>query len=173
MKLAIPVLCGLVLATACAAGPEYRPALTDDDQGYSSSMIDTGRYRVSYTGDSGQSASEVQNLALLRAAEVTLDNGGDWFEIITDNTSGDVRTRKRLADQGVNTMPELRRDCGVLGCTTRGFPVSVRDSDIESETRVVYDHTMEILIHQGTKPPNTPTAYDARETAANLRTTIN
>ena len=168
----IAALCGLMITTACASAPDYRPALTDDGQGYSSQVIEANRYRVTYRGDTAQTSGEVQNMALLRAAEVTMENGGEWFEIVGDETSGDVRTQERLADNGVMSRPELRRDCGVLGCTTRGYPVDVSRSDIETETRIVYSHTLEMVIHQGAKPQGNSRAYDAAETAANLRATI-
>ncbi|KCZ48432.1 CC0125/CC1285 family lipoprotein [Hyphomonas pacifica] len=168
----ILALCGLMITTACASSPDYRPALTDDGQGYSSQVIEANRYRVTYRGDTAQTSAEVQNMALLRAAEVTMEHGGDWFEIVGDETSGDVKTQQRLADQDITTRPELRRDCGLLGCTTRGYPVDVRRSDIETETRVIYSHTLEMVIHQGPKPQGNSRAYDAVETAANLRTTI-
>ena len=168
----IAAVCGLMITTACASAPDYRPALTDDGQGYSSQVIEANRYRVTYRGDTAQTSGEVQNMALLRAAEVTMENGGEWFEIVGDETSGDVRTQERLADNGVMSRPELRRDCGVLGCTTRGYPVDVSRSDIETETRIVYSHTLEMVIHQGAKPQGNSRAYDAAETAANLRATI-
>ena len=173
MKIAMIALSGLMLTAACAASPAYREATQAGEPGYSSQVVEKNRYTVNYAGNSRQTASEVQNLALLRAAELTMEKGGDWFEIVNHVTTEDLDVSTRLADSGFDTRSEYRRECGLLGCTTGAYPVTVRESDLETEANVTYGHSMEIIIHQGPKPDDDPSAYDAAETAANLRANLN
>lgn len=173
MNFKIVVMIAALLTTACASAPDYREASRSGTQGYSSQIIEKDRYRVNYTGDTDQSAAQVQNLALLRAAELTMENGGDWFEIVNDETSKDVDIDQRLATRGYRTRPNVVRQCGLLGCTTRAYPVTVLEEELATTERVAFDHTIEIVVHEGTKPADNLRAYNAVETAANLRKTLN
>jgi len=173
MKNALIAASALVLAAACVSAPAYREARQAGEAGYSSQIIEKDRFTVNYTGNSRQSASDVQNLALLRAAELTMENGGDWFEIVNDVTTEDIDVKQRLADSGFDTRTEFRRECGLLGCTTGAYPVTVEKSDLVTDAKVVYGHSMEIIVYQGTKPRDNGRAYNAAETAANLRSALN
>ncbi|MCI4644093.1 MAG: hypothetical protein MRY64_04860 [Hyphomonadaceae bacterium] len=168
------ILAACVLtAAACATGPDYGPARSSGGEGYSSQQIEANRYRVSYTGDLNDSAQDVRDRALLRAAELTLENGGDWFEITSASTNEDTETRTRFEDRGFETESRIVRDCGLLGCTSTVRPVTTYGGvDQVEETSTVYDHSMEILIHSGLKPLDNPNAYEAAQTAVNLRASL-
>ncbi|MEZ5997968.1 MAG: hypothetical protein R3B98_04680 [Hyphomonas sp.] len=166
------VLAAAILVTACAAAPDYREASREGAQGYTEQILEKDRYRVSYTGGPHQGAAEVQNLALLRAAELTMEKGGDWFEVVSGETGEDVSVKERFAGTGYTTGTALRRSCGLLGCTTSAYPVTVASDEFSKEEETVYDHELEIIIHQGNKPAGDTRAYDAPETAANLRATL-
>lgn len=161
-----------LLAVACASAPDYREAGHEGAQGYTTQALELDRYRVTYTGSRHQSAAEVQNLALLRAAELTMEKGGDWFEIVSSDTDKDVDVRERFAGRDYTTGTAFSRDCDLLGSTTRAHPVTVAQDNYELQEEAVFDHALEIVIHQGTKPPGNPHAYDAAQTAANLRATL-
>ena len=76
----------LVLVAACASHTPYGPAKSSGAVGYETQKIETNRYRVSYTDrDAGRS----HDMALLRAAEITLQDGRDWFEITGGYTDQD------------------------------------------------------------------------------------
>jgi hypothetical protein len=172
MRPVILAVSASLLAAACANAPAYREASREGAQGYTAQVLERDRYRVSYTGDRHQTAAEVQNLALLRAAELTMEKGGDWFEVVSADTDKDVDVRERFAGRGYTTGTAYSRDCGLLGCTTRAHPVTVAHDDYVAEEEIVYDHALEIVIHQGIKPAGKSNAYNAAETAANLRATL-
>ena len=172
MKSILTSLAALGLV-ACASGPDYREASHAGAEGYSSQLIEANRYRVSYTGDERQSAQTVRDYALLRAAELTMERGGDWFEIVASETSEDTETQTRFADRGFETENRIVRDCGLLGCTSRVEPVTTfGGTDVTEETVTVFDHSIEIIIGTGLKPVDNPRAYDAGQTAANLRASL-
>ena len=168
------ILCvsAIVLTTACAAAPDYREASRSGAQGYSAQPLESNRYMVTYTGDRHQSVAEVQNYALLRAAELTMETGNDWFEVVATDTDTDVDVRERFAGRGYTTETQIVRDCGLLGCTTRARPVAVATDTYELDEERVYDHALEIILHKGPKPRDNPRAYDAADTAANLRAAL-
>ncbi|WP_084398489.1 CC0125/CC1285 family lipoprotein [Henriciella aquimarina] len=64
---------------ACTTTKPYGPATSSSAQGYLVQPIESNRYRVSYTALDPQTA---RRYALRRAAEVTLDNGGEWFRVV-------------------------------------------------------------------------------------------
>ena len=84
-RMFISVLTALALS-ACASGPAaYGPAKNYDSVGYKNTRIQSDRFRVSYTANN---AAQAQDFALLRAAQITLDEGYSHFEIIGGNVSG-------------------------------------------------------------------------------------
>lgn len=74
---------GLALGlTACALPPAYRPAAGERDVGYRELAQADDRYQVSYAGDHLVSRDRAGDYALLRAAELTLELGRRWFEVL-------------------------------------------------------------------------------------------
>ena len=68
------------LAT-CSTGPTAYGPVGNTDFGYHNTQLQSDRFKVSYTG---RSYTEVEELSLLRAAELTLREGYSHFEIIGD-----------------------------------------------------------------------------------------
>lgn len=64
---------------ACASLAPYGPQQGPRGQGYAEQRIESDRYRVSYSGVGAP--GPVADRALLRAAELTLEQGYDWFEV--------------------------------------------------------------------------------------------
>ncbi|WP_084399205.1 CC0125/CC1285 family lipoprotein [Henriciella aquimarina] len=168
-----PIFClfaGALLIAACATSPAYRQASAPGEQGFDAYRIENNRWRVSYTGDETQTANEVRDLALLRAADLTLEQDADWFEVVANATTTDRDTRTRFENRGFETDYELQRDCGLLGCTTRAQPVTrYGGTDTVREDVLAYDQSMEIMLGYGPQPRGNPNVYDASETAGNLR----
>jgi hypothetical protein len=158
----------VLAVSACASGPAYQPAASATATGYSEQRIENDRWRVRYTGTSRMSSAQVQDYALMRAAEVTLANGGQWFEVVNADTDKDLRHRSSIeTDFGTDYV--LTRQCGVLGCTTRAVPVIVRAERETIETRTVYEHVLEIITGTGVKRAGSDRVYDARDTFQNLQ----
>jgi hypothetical protein len=80
-RLVITALAALSLA-ACASTPTvYQPAGGPSAVGYSEYRIEPGRYRVMFRGGSGASERQVMDFALMRAADLAIAEGYDWFRV--------------------------------------------------------------------------------------------
>lgn len=89
-------LAGLALfgLAACAATPTpYAPKTADTSTGYTDQQLDHNRFRVTFTGNSSTSRETVENYLLLRAAEVTLGAGYDYFLFDTRDTKANTTYR--------------------------------------------------------------------------------
>jgi hypothetical protein len=65
---------------ACATTPtRYQPAYGPSAVGFSEQQIEADRYRVTYRGGAGAPEAQVVDYALLRAADLTLGSGYEWF----------------------------------------------------------------------------------------------
>lgn len=154
----------LLLLAACATQPLYSPAERPDGPGYWETRLTENRYRVSFVGRSTTSSEEVRNYALLRAADLTLDAGYDWFKIIERETEEQARRTEPRVSIGVGT------GCYPYGCRvigSRWYSGVVLDSYHYADR---YRTSMEILMGKGT-PEDPNTVYDARELSRNLRIT--
>ena len=145
------LIAALLLLTGCATTPTvYQAAATPAAIGYTDYKIEPGRYRVTFRGGDGAPPDQVADYALRRAAELTVREGYDWFEI-TDR-SGEMRPPKTQSTVSIGTGGgNFGRHGGVgLGLGT-SFDLGAGPSATRS---------LEILMGHGAKP-NTPDAYDA------------
>lgn len=91
----------LIGVGACTSTqPAYGPSANDRSTGYSDRAIEEGRYRVTYRDRSEEGA---RNGALRRAAEITLANGADWFQITNAYSEGSDRSSKPSVGIGGHT----------------------------------------------------------------------
>ncbi len=65
--------------SACASLAPYGPQGGPGGQGYSEQRIERDRFRVSYNGVGAP--GPVADMALLRAAQLTTEQGYDWFQV--------------------------------------------------------------------------------------------
>ncbi|HEX2560414.1 CC0125/CC1285 family lipoprotein, partial [Phenylobacterium sp.] len=80
-RLIVPALAALTLA-ACATAPTvYQPAVGPSAVGYSEYRIEPGRYRITFRGGPGAPVQQVSDYALLRAADLAIAEGYDWFRV--------------------------------------------------------------------------------------------
>jgi hypothetical protein len=63
-----------------AATPPSAPSAPTATTGYMSEKVSANRYRVFYRG--GAAPANFRSEAMKTAAQVTLDNGKEWFEIV-------------------------------------------------------------------------------------------
>lgn len=82
-RLILPALTALSLSlAACATAPTvYQPASAANAIGYSEYRIEPGRYRVTFQGGSGAPPEQVMDFAIMRAADLALTEGYDWFRV--------------------------------------------------------------------------------------------
>jgi hypothetical protein len=82
MKKLILVAASLALGACQTTGSGYQAASSPGGVGYFSAPVDNGRQAVSYTGEKGMKPAQVAEYALLRAAELTLASGQEWFAVL-------------------------------------------------------------------------------------------
>ncbi|WP_068876725.1 MULTISPECIES: hypothetical protein [unclassified Phenylobacterium] len=88
MKRLVVVAAALSLA-ACATAPTlYQPAAGPQAVGYSEYRIEPGRYRVTFRGGPGAPPQQVMDYALVRAADLAISDGYDWFRVADRFTEG-------------------------------------------------------------------------------------
>lgn len=77
--LLVPAAC-LVLA-GCVTPTVYAPASGPNAVGFSEMRLQSDRFRVTYKGGGGAPAAQVEDYALLHAADLAVANGYDWFRV--------------------------------------------------------------------------------------------
>ena len=156
-----------ILLAACATQPPYRAAEAGG-YGYSERQLTEDQYRIHFRGR-GDNTSRAIDYALLRASELTLEKGFDWFDIASRDTLVD---REQVTPPAMPAGPAASyatvQDCGLLSCTTYYRPVPQYHSgsslgNQRSEVEVI----MDIRIGKGMRPSD-QTSYDARELYSRL-----
>jgi hypothetical protein len=149
------VALGLLLA-ACAAKPTpYQAA--QGGFGYSEQQTEENRYRVSFAGNSATSRQTVEDYLLYRAAELTVQTGHDWFQVVDRNTVQE--------DSGYGGSPAF--GVGVGGGSDVGVGLSFPMSGGGGSGR--YSADMGILVQDGEKPQDDADAYDAFSVISRLQ----
>lgn len=151
----------LLAACATAVGTAYGPA-DAKGYGYSEMRIEADRFRVTFAGDGATPPEVVEDYAMLRAAELALENGYDWFRVV--GRSMDVQEKGGVGvGAGVGTGSYGRRS---------GVSVGVGGNLGTIGGREFYTARLEVLMGKGDKPDD-PAAYDARSLIDTIRTRIN
>lgn len=157
MKRVLACLSLCAILGACAMASPYGPAYGPRGAGYSEYRIEPGRFRVTYQGGPGAPPQQVADYALLRAAELTLAEGYDWFQITDRATSGRAGGGPRLS---------LGTGGGSYGGRTAiGVGVGTSMSLGGGPSTI---QSLEIIMDRGQRPPD-PNAYDARGVRDTLR----
>ena len=152
MRAALIAVSALSLA-ACASLQPYGPQTAPGAQGFAEQRIESDRYRVTYNGVGAP--GPVADLALRRAAELTLQSGGDWFEVTQRYIDGRLDS-----SGGVRPSVSVGASSGRYGgYSASGVGVGV---GLNFSSPSPTSTTLEILIGQGPRPDRRE-AYDARE----------
>lgn len=149
-RLILPLLSALSLA-ACAAAPTVFQPAGPKTSGYFEDRIEPGRYRVTFRGGPGAPIEQVSDYALLRAADLALADGYDWFQVVGRYTREAGGSGSRLSI-GAGGADVGRRSSVGLGVGT-GFDLGGGP---------VLSQTIEVLMGKGRKLAD-PDAYDARQ----------
>ncbi len=75
------LLCVVITINGCASG--YEP--DNFDGGYSETRLDENVFLVTFRGNSSTPRTQTEDFALLRSAELTLDNGFNYFSVVKSN----------------------------------------------------------------------------------------
>lgn len=168
----IAVIAVVASLGACASSPSYVAADGVNDYGHHSRKIAENRYRVNFNGNRNTSYEETRDYALLRAAELTLADGHDWFQIV-DRESQTIESNRepdsRFAYQRAYYVSE---NCNLVSCSRSVRPATWTTMDIDTrrpDTR--HSHSLEIVMGQG-EMPDDGHYYDAREVVQAIYRTL-
>lgn len=143
------------LLTACvtAVGTDYGPA-DKRGFGYADTRIESDRYRISFAGDGATSREQVEDYALLRAADLAIAGGFDWFRVISrdvvEEKRGGVGIGAGLGGGGRNVGVGVGGDLGTIGA------------------KPFYTARIEVLFGKGPKPDG-PDYYDAKSVKETIK----
>ncbi len=79
------------ILAGCATQAAYEPRRPGQVTGYTDRELSPGRWRVTFTGNAVTPRETVEDYLLLRAAEVTLANGGTHFIFDSRDTAAQTR----------------------------------------------------------------------------------
>lgn len=158
-RLTLPLIAAAGLAlSACASLAPYGPQMGSGGQGYVEQRIESNRFRVTYNGVGHP--GPVADYALLRAAELTLAQGYDWFEVT-----------QRWTDGRPDSAGGLRPSVGVgYGSSRYG---GYRSSGVGVGVGLNFSGpsptstTLEVVMGNGERPDR-PNAYDASDVRDSL-----
>ena len=163
-RLVLPLLLAAGLTvSACASLAPYGPQTSPGGQGFSEQRIESNRFRVTYNGVGAP--GPVADLALLRAAELTVQNNFDWFEVTQRWTDG-------RPDSAGGFSPSVGVGYGSSsgsgrygGWSSSGVGVGV---GLNFSGPSPTSTTLEVVMGTGARPDR-PNAYDARSVQDSLR----
>ena len=160
-KVFVALSAAVIFLTGCATSTPYVPM--DGRYGYANQRIENDRYRVVFYGNSSTPRETVETFLLYRAAELTLENGFDYFIVEERGTDID---RTYMA---VGPDPYLY---GYYPYGFRRFPYYAYGyrwsygAEMREQRR--FEAHAYIVMSKGTKPEGDSRAFDAREVIDNL-----
>lgn len=151
---------------ACASDPTPRPAANAYAEGYSERALAANRYVIDYRME-GSDYQRAFDLALWRAADITLQHGYTVFEVVSRDSATDPGARSTTTFSTQHGVA-YDRSCGLLSCTTTARPVSWHGVQVASDgrrpSRVV---SLEIVMGHG-PAGGAPNGYDAADIISRL-----
>ena len=185
---------GAVLTAGCATETTYRPATGQGfyRTGYSDRQIEPNRFIVSFAGNTVTSRDTVERYLLFHAAELTLQQGNDYFVMIDRDTDRQSRTYSTgfggyggyggygFGGYGLGGYwgPSWRFHRGFGGWGAGGWggwggfgdPFFGGPLDIQTVDRV--EAEAQIVMYKGAIPRGNPRAFDAHAVVQTLGPTI-
>lgn len=157
------LIASLGLLAACATATPYQPAPANAPYGFQEQRIENNRVRITFRGNTVTARETVETYLLYRAAEVTLENGYDYFVV---------------ADRGTEEVSRLQGDfprsrfghwyySPFYGWRPWYDPFWDEPASYREITR--YEAVAEIAMFHGQKPADDANAYGAREVQTNLQ----
>ena len=168
IALAAILALGLGLA-ACETVTPYQPLAAGNkvSGGFTDKRLDDNHFQVLFRGNSVTSRDQVETYLLYRAAELTANNGFDWFEMVqrhTENRGG--YWVQPWGPYGYYWGPSWR----FYGSWGWGPWGDWGGYDVQRVDE--YEALAEVATHHGPKPADNPRALDAHQVLANLEPRI-
>lgn len=174
--IALAVAGGLSLA-ACMTATPYRPATGTGESrtGYSDERIEDNRFRVTFAGNSLTSRETVERYLLYRAAELTVQNGFDYFVLTNRDTEKKTEVYRTGSAFGPGPWGYwspywrfYRPRWGWRSWDPFYDDPFWYDRDFDYRTVNRYEAMAEIITGKGPKPADNLRAFDAREVLSRL-----
>ena len=153
-----PALLALTAALALSACETpmptiYAPAPGPGAVGFSELRLEPGRYRITYRGGPGAPPDQVSDYALLRAADLALAGGYDWFRVADRHLDRVGYVGGSSVSFGVGGA-SFGRHSAVGAGVGKSIPLG--------DNGEILAQTLEVMMGKGA-PPHDADAYDARE----------
>ncbi|RYY77162.1 MAG: hypothetical protein EOO52_06685 [Gammaproteobacteria bacterium] len=168
MKTKFWFIVSVLMVSACSSVPSspYQAA-KGSGYGYTEKSLGGNSYRIEFRMANG-TVKKAEDYAILRAAELTISQGYDWFEVKKRYSWDDNYNKhhKKINDIDIDSNQQISRECGLLGCRTQlhRLPNSNFDNQIDfPEVSAV----LEISFGKGVRPAKED-IYDALETSETL-----
>lgn len=183
------------ILAACATATPYQPASAPGGfDGFSQTLIENDRARITFGGNSLTKRDAVENGLLYRAAEMAVERGFDYFELQERDVEENKKVRVSQSPRSGFYDPYFgysfyrpnygwsrgyrfshfggfrnRRGFGHRGFYDPFYDPFFNDFDVREITK--YRATAEVKFGQGRKP-GVDNAYNAREVLQNLGPSI-
>jgi hypothetical protein len=155
------------LLCACLSPTSYHAAKDRYDEGYFEEQLPDGRYKIQYRGNAVTTKDTVERSLIYRAAELTLEEGYDYFVVLQNYTQADTTYAPSVKRKGESDIPLPDHSY-----YTNRFSWGTEDDDLEMGT-TCYCATMYITMHHGDVPDDKDGAFDAKIAKRNLSQDIN
>jgi hypothetical protein len=162
----------LFLLQACASYSPYQPA-NHSAYGYSQTQLSDTQYRVDFKARDLEKGKAI-DYAMLRAAELTIEKGYDWFEIVDRQTDETHKNMPSSTSFGASQNRTIERDCGLLGCRTRmsePYNSVIIGAGVGDRDRSDVDVMLEIKMGKGVRP-DVKQVYAVNTLVKNLRQSL-
>jgi hypothetical protein len=172
-----------LLLLACATATPYQPQMPGQRiaGGYSETRLGDRKFQVRFAGNTLTSRETVEGYLLYRAAELTLENGYDWFRMTDHSTEADRRTYIEryprydpwYGPSYYNWRPHWRYYRSGVWSTWHPYgtdPFWSYDTDVRTVER--FEAEAEIVMHRAPMQPDASRAFDARKVLEDLGPTI-
>lgn len=176
LSLAASLLIGAALLSGCATPTPYHAASMTDPahaDGYHEVRLEPERWRVVFAGNSLTSRETVETYLLYRAAELTLDQGYDWFQAVERDTQEHVTLSVRELVGALDPVWEPRwRYAYGARAGWRAWDRHSPEPVFDLRRVTAYEAIGEVVMRRGAKPADDPRAFDAHAVKASLEARI-
>lgn len=168
---------GALLVSGCATETTYRPATGKGfyRTGYSERQVEADRWLVTFAGNTVTDRDTVERYLLFRAAQLTLQNGYDYFVMVDRSTDRQAQTYSTPGPGwGGGWGPSWRYYGRGFGWRAWdpwwGDPFWGNNVDVRTVDR--YEASAEIVMRKGTPAKDEVRAFNARDVADRIGPTV-
>ncbi len=172
---------GALLVSGCATETTYRPATGKGfyRTGYSERQVEANRWLVTFAGNTVTDRDTVERYLLFRAAQLTLQNGYDYFVMVDRSTDRQAQTYSTPGPGwgggwGGGWGPSWRYYGRGFGWRAWdpwwGDPFWGNNIDVRTVNR--YEASAEIVMRKGTPAKDEVRAFNARDVSDRIGPTV-